>query len=83
MIHYIPPHPSMGQRSQYQFQGATRAPLITQVGQRDQVMGRGRGRGPQAGTSGVQRCVYATTPPVESANQPDVFSISPMGKSVI
>ena len=33
-------------------------------------MGRGRGRGPQAGTSGVQRRVYAITPPAESADQP-------------
>ena len=33
-------------------------------------MGRGRGRGPQVGTSGVQGHVYAITPPVESADQP-------------
>ena len=33
-------------------------------------MGRGRGRGPQAGTSGVQVCVYAITPQAESADQP-------------
>ena len=33
-------------------------------------MGRGRGRGPQVGTSGVQRRVYAITPPVDSADQP-------------
>ena len=33
-------------------------------------MGRGRGRGPQAGTSGVQGRVYAITPPVESADHP-------------
>ena len=33
-------------------------------------MGRGRGRGPQAGTSGVQGCVYAITPQAESADQP-------------
>ena len=33
-------------------------------------MGRGRGRGPQAGTSGVQGRVYAITPPIESAYQP-------------
>ena len=32
-------------------------------------MGRGRGRGPQAGTSGVHGCVYAITPPAESADQ--------------
>ena len=33
-------------------------------------MGRGRGQGPQAGTSGVQGRVYAITPPAESADQP-------------
>ena len=33
-------------------------------------MGRGRGRGPLAGTSGVQGRVYAITPPAESADQP-------------
>ena len=33
-------------------------------------MGRGRGRSPQAGTSRVQGRVYATTQPVESADQP-------------
>ena len=33
-------------------------------------MGRGRGRGPQAGTSGVQGFVYSITPPAESADQP-------------
>ena len=33
-------------------------------------MGRGRGRGPQAGTSWVQGHVYAIIQPVESTNQP-------------
>ena len=33
-------------------------------------MGRGRGRGPQVRTSGVQGRVYAITPPAESADQP-------------
>ena len=32
-------------------------------------MGRGRGRGPHAGTSGVQRRVYAITPSAESTDQ--------------
>ena len=32
--------------------------------------GLGRGRGPQAGMSGVQGRVYAITPPVESIDQP-------------
>ena len=33
-------------------------------------MGRGRGRGPQARTSGVQGRVYSVTPQAESADQP-------------
>ena len=33
-------------------------------------MGRGRERGPQAGTLGVQGRVYAITPPVKSADHP-------------
>ena len=33
-------------------------------------MGRGRGRDPQARTSGVKGCVYAVTPQVESDDQP-------------
>ena len=60
----------MGKRSQFQSQGAVRAPSVTQAGQRGQVMGRGRGRGPQAGTSGVQGLVYAITSPAESVDQP-------------
>ena len=52
-IQYVPPQPGTGQRSQFQFQGAMRALPISQVGPRSQSMGRGRGRGPQVGTSGV------------------------------
>ena len=33
-------------------------------------MGRGRGRGPQAGTSRVQGLVYDVTPRAESVDQP-------------
>ena len=42
-IQYIPPQHRTGRRSQSQFQGATRAPPITQAGPRGQVRGRGRG----------------------------------------
>ena len=51
-------------------QGATWAPHISQASPRGQSMGRGRGRGPQAGTSGVQGHVYAVTPQAKSADQP-------------
>ena len=61
-IQYVPPQHGIGQRGQSQFQGATRALHISQAGPRGQSMGRGRGRGPQAVTSGVQGRVYAVTP---------------------
>ena len=69
-IQYVPPQHGTGQRSQSQFQGSTRAPHISQARPRGQSIGRGRGRGPQAGTSGVQGRVYAITPQVESVDQP-------------
>ena len=69
-IQYVPPQHGTGQRSQSQFQGATRAPPISHGGPRGQSMGRGRGRGPQAGTSGVQGRVYAITSQAESVDQP-------------
>ena len=69
-IQYVPPQHSTGQRSQSQFQGATRAPHISQAGLRGQSIGRGRGRGPQTGTSGVHGRVYAITLQAESADQP-------------
>ena len=69
-IQYISPQPGTGQMSQFQFQGATRAPPVSQAGLRGQSMGRGRGRGPQAGMSGVQGRVHAITSPAESADQP-------------
>ena len=69
-IQHVPPQHDTCQRGQSQFQGATRAPHISQVGPRGQSMGRGRGRGPQARTSGVQVRVYAVTPQSESADQP-------------
>ena len=49
----VPPQRGTGQRGQSHFQGATRAPHISQASPRGQSMGRGRGRGPQAGTSGA------------------------------
>ena len=67
-IQYVPPQHGTGQRSQSQFQGATRAPPISQAGPRGHCMGRGRGRGPQAGTSGIQRRVYSITPQAESVD---------------
>ena len=70
MIQYVPPQRGIGQRGQSQFPGATRAPHISQAGPRGHSIGRGRGRGPQAGTSGVQERVYAVTPQDESADQP-------------
>ena len=58
--------------SQSRFQGATRAPHISEAGPRGQGTSRGRGRGPQAGTSRVQGRVYAVTPQAESSDQPAI-----------
>ena len=41
-VQFIPPHPSTGQRNQFQFRGAIRAPSAAQVGQRVQSVGRGQ-----------------------------------------
>ena len=45
---FIPPHPSMGQRNQFQSYGAIRAPPTAQMGQRGQSVGRGQVQSPQA-----------------------------------
>ena len=50
-VQFIPPHPIKGQRNQFQFQGAIRAPSAAQVGQRGQSMGRGQVQDSQAKTS--------------------------------
>ena len=49
-------------------------------------MGRCRGRGPHAGTSGVQGRVYAITPPALSADQPVIqgtFFLSRLWERVV
>ena len=43
-IQFIPPHPSTGQRSQFQFRGAIQALPATQIGQRGQSVGRSQGQ---------------------------------------
>ena len=56
-IQFIPPHPSMGQRNQYQSQGATQAPSTSQTGHigQGQSVGRGRPQGLQAESLGQSR----------------------------
>ena len=66
---YVSPYPNTGQGNRYQSQGAAQAPGISQTDQRGQVMGRGRGQGLQAGTSGTQGLVYAITPQTEMEDQ--------------
>ena len=46
-IQFIPPHPSMGQRNQFQSRVAIQAPSAAQMGQ---SVGRGQVQGSQAGT---------------------------------
>ena len=43
-IRFIPPHPSTGQRNQFQFRGATQALPATQISQRGQSVGRSQGQ---------------------------------------
>ena len=41
-MQFLPPHPSTGQRNQFQFRGAIQAPSAAQVAQRGQSVGRGQ-----------------------------------------
>ena len=43
-IQFIPPHPSTGQRNQFQFRGTIQALPATQIGQRGQSVGRSQGQ---------------------------------------
>ena len=43
-IQFIRPHPSTGQRNQFQFRGAIQALPATQIGQRGQSVGRSQGQ---------------------------------------
>ena len=43
-IQLIPPHPSTGQRNQFQFRGAIQALPAAQIGQRGQSVGRSQGQ---------------------------------------
>ena len=54
MTQFVPPPPSMGQRNQYQFEGAALAPSTSQTGHIGQgkSVGRGRAQGLQAESSG-------------------------------
>ena len=64
-IQFIPPHPSTGQRNQFQFRGAIQAPSAAQVGQRGQSVGRGQVQDSQAGTSsqaGQTMCYFYRHP---------------------
>ena len=43
-LQFVSPYPRMGQRDQYQSEGATLAPSTSQAGHIDQGQGVGRGR---------------------------------------
>ena len=43
-IRFIPPHPSTGQRNQFQFRGVVQALPTTQIGQRGQSVGQSQGQ---------------------------------------
>ena len=59
---YVLPYPNTGQGNRNQSQGATRASIVSQTGQRGQSTGRGRGQSVQAGNSRAQGRVFAITP---------------------
>ena len=64
-VQFIPPHPSTGQRNQFQFRGAIQAPSAAQVGQRSQRVGRGQVQDSQVGTSsqaGHTICYFCRQP---------------------
>ena len=71
-VQFIPPHPSVGQRNQFQLQGAIRAPPAAQMGQRGQSVGQGQVQSLQARMSRTQGCVYAVVPKAEHADHPDM-----------
>ena len=83
-VQFIPPHPSTGERNQFQFRGAIRAPSVAQVGQRSQRVGRGQVQDSQAGTSvrhsfpsSVQILIF---PLFETSNFPSSFRSEGKGK---
>ena len=59
----------MGQRNQFQSQGAIQAPPAAQMGQRGQSVGRDQVQGPQARMLRTQGRVYAVVLEVEHADQ--------------
>ena len=64
-VQFIPPHPSTGQRNQFQFRGAIQAPSAARVGQRSQRVGRGQVQDSQDGTSsqaGQTICYFCRQP---------------------
>ena len=64
-VQFIPPHPGMGQRNQFQFRDAIRTPSAAQVGQRGQKVGRGQVQDSHIGTSsqaGQTICYFCRQP---------------------
>ena len=64
-LQFVSPYPSMGQRDQYQSEGATPAPSTSQTGHIGQSAGRGRAQGLQAESSDQVRqimCYHCRQP---------------------
>ena len=55
----------MGQRNQFQSQGAIQAPSVAKMGQRGQSVGQGQAQSSQVRTPGTQGHVYAVVPKAE------------------
>ena len=62
----------MGQRNQFQSQGAIQEPSAAQMGQKGQSVGRGQVQSPQARMSKTQGHAYTVVPQAEHVDQPDM-----------
>ena len=66
-IQFVSPYPSMGQRDQCQYAGASQAPSTSQTGHIDQSQSTGRGLGQElqaesSGQAGQMTCYYCLQP---------------------
>ena len=62
----------MGQRNQFQSQGAIQAPSAEHMGQRGKSVGRGQVQSPQARMPRTQGRVYVVVLEAENADQPNM-----------
>ena len=66
-IHFVSPYPSMGQRDQCQYEGASKAPSTSQTGHIGQSQSAGRGlrhelQADSSGQAGQMKCYHCRQP---------------------